>query len=135
MKDGESITLVICQCFCLQFMFFTFPSKYHTIHFVHWFIRRHAGLRWVLFFQDTNGLLFKVQLTFFYEFIVWFWGKWMHLSPYLMLCVQAIPAALGVSATKQYHVNSLAVPRKAKEAIGGIAKLTHADGNSIVMQN
>ncbi|KAI8531392.1 hypothetical protein RHMOL_Rhmol11G0132800 [Rhododendron molle] len=64
---------------------------------------RHAGLRWVLFFQDTNGLLFK-----------------------------AIPAALGVSATKQYHVNSLAVPRKAKEAIGGIAKLTHADGNSIV---
>lgn len=43
--------------------------------------------------------------------------------------VQAIPASLGVSATKQYHVNSLAVPRKAKEAIGGITKLTHADGN------
>ncbi|MCE3050487.1 hypothetical protein HAX54_047327 [Datura stramonium] len=58
-----------------------------------------AGLRWVLFFQDTNGLLFK-----------------------------AIPAALGVSTTKQYHVNSLAVPRKAKEAIGGITKLTHKDG-------
>ncbi|KAG5525132.1 hypothetical protein RHGRI_031715 [Rhododendron griersonianum] len=65
---------------------------------------RHAGLRWVLFFQDTNGLLFK-----------------------------AIPAALGVSATKQYHVNSLAVPRKAKEAIGGIAKLTHADGRTMVI--
>lgn len=63
-----------------------------------------AGLRWVLFFQDTNGLLFK-----------------------------AIPAALGVSATKQYHVNSLAVPRKAKEAIGGITKLTHADGRSMVI--
>ncbi|GLT55194.1 hypothetical protein SLA2020_283370 [Shorea laevis] len=58
-----------------------------------------AGLRWVLFFQDTNGLLFK-----------------------------AIPAALGVSAARQYHVNSLAVRRKAKEAIGGITKLTHADG-------
>jgi len=43
--------------------------------------------------------------------------------------VQAIPASLGVSATKQYHVNSLAVPRKAKEAIGGISKLTHVDGN------
>lgn len=41
---------------------------------------------------------------------------------------QAIPAALGVSAIKQYHVNSLAVPRKAKEAIGGITKLTHKDG-------
>ncbi|MED6119840.1 universal stress protein [Stylosanthes scabra] len=63
-----------------------------------------AGLKWVLFFQDTNGLLFK-----------------------------AIPSALGVSATKQYHVNSLAVPRKAKEAIGGIAKLTHTDGRSMVI--
>ncbi|KAK3043699.1 hypothetical protein RJ639_000115 [Escallonia herrerae] len=63
-----------------------------------------AGLRWVLFFQDTNGLLFK-----------------------------AIPAALGVSATKKYHVNSLAVPRKAKEAIGGITKLTHADGRTMVI--
>lgn len=63
-----------------------------------------AGLRWVLFFQDTNGLLFK-----------------------------AIPAALGVSAIKQYHVNSLAVPRKAKEAIGGITKLTHADGRTMVI--
>ncbi|MED6123477.1 universal stress protein [Stylosanthes scabra] len=63
-----------------------------------------AGLKWVLFFQDTNGLLFK-----------------------------AIPSALGVSSTKQYHVNSLAVPRKAKEAIGGIAKLTHSDGRSMVI--
>ncbi|KAG9129303.1 hypothetical protein Leryth_015682 [Lithospermum erythrorhizon] len=63
-----------------------------------------AGLKWVLFFQDTNGLLFK-----------------------------AIPAALGVSATKQYHVNSLAVNRKAKEAIGGITRLTHKDGRSMVI--
>ncbi|XP_019175123.1 PREDICTED: UDP-sugar pyrophosphorylase [Ipomoea nil] len=63
-----------------------------------------AGLRWVLFFQDTNGLLFK-----------------------------AIPASLGVSATKQYNVNSLAVPRKAKEAIGGITKLTHKDGRTMVI--
>ncbi|KAL9359118.1 hypothetical protein Peur_047241 [Populus x canadensis] len=63
-----------------------------------------AGLRWVLFFQDTNGLLFK-----------------------------AIPASIGVSATKGYHVNSLAVPRKAKEAIGGITKLTHSDGRSMVI--
>ncbi|CAM8889757.1 unnamed protein product [Rhodiola kirilowii] len=65
---------------------------------------RDEGKRWVLFFQDTNGLLFN-----------------------------AIPAALGVSATKQYHVNSLAVPRKAKEAIGGITKLTHADGRTMVI--
>ncbi|KAK6939932.1 UDPGP family [Dillenia turbinata] len=63
-----------------------------------------AGLKWVLFFQDTNGLLFK-----------------------------AIPASLGVSSIRKFHVNSLAVPRKAKEAIGGIAKLTHADGRSMVI--
>ncbi|GJX72819.1 hypothetical protein Tco_0311414 [Tanacetum coccineum] len=30
-----------------------------------------------------------------------------------------------VSASKEYHVNSLAVPRKAKEANGGITNLTH----------
>ncbi|XP_073116957.1 UDP-sugar pyrophosphorylase [Elaeis guineensis] len=65
---------------------------------------QNAGRRWVLFFQDTNGLLFK-----------------------------AIPAALGVSSTKGYHVNSLAVPRKAKEAIGGITKLTHSDGRTMVI--
>ncbi|KAJ7965490.1 UDP-sugar pyrophosphorylase [Quillaja saponaria] len=65
---------------------------------------RDAGLRWVLFFQDTNGLLFK-----------------------------AIPASLGVSSTKQYHVNSLAVPRRAKEAIGGITRLTHSDGRTMVI--
>ncbi|XP_044475492.1 UDP-sugar pyrophosphorylase-like [Mangifera indica] len=63
-----------------------------------------TGVRWILFFQDTNALLFK-----------------------------GIPASLGVSATKQLHVNSLAVPRKAKEAIGGITKLTHADGRSVVI--
>ncbi|OMO91211.1 UTP--glucose-1-phosphate uridylyltransferase [Corchorus capsularis] len=67
-------------------------------------IWRDAGLRWVLFFQDTNGLLFK-----------------------------AIPASLGVSAIKQYEVNSLAVQRKAKEAIGGITRLTHKDGRSMVI--
>ncbi|CAN6162833.1 unnamed protein product [Urochloa humidicola] len=60
--------------------------------------------KWVLFFQDTNGLLFN-----------------------------AIPSALGVSATKGYNVNSLAVPRKAKEAIGGITKLTHVDGRTMVI--
>ncbi|XP_044963067.1 UDP-sugar pyrophosphorylase-like isoform X1 [Hordeum vulgare subsp. vulgare] len=45
----------------------------------------------------------------------------------------AIPSALGVSATKGYNVNSLAVPRKAKEAIGGITKLTHVDGRTMVI--
>ncbi|KAH9307627.1 hypothetical protein KI387_035538, partial [Taxus chinensis] len=63
-----------------------------------------SGRKWVLFFQDTNGLLFK-----------------------------GIPAALGVSASKDFYVNSLAVPRKAKEAIGGIAQLTHSDGRRMVI--
>ncbi|KAF6133923.1 hypothetical protein GIB67_040687 [Kingdonia uniflora] len=63
-----------------------------------------SGLKWVLFFQDTNGLLFK-----------------------------AIPASLGVSSEKRYDVNSLAVSRKAKEAIGGITKLTHTDGRTMVI--
>ncbi|ONK79525.1 uncharacterized protein A4U43_C01F7240 [Asparagus officinalis] len=65
---------------------------------------KNSGVKWVLFFQDTNGLLFK-----------------------------AIPASLGVSSIKGYHVNSLSVPRKAKEAIGGITKLTHADGRTMVI--
>lgn len=63
-----------------------------------------AGRKWVVFFQDTNGLLFK-----------------------------AIPSALGVSAVKGYNVNSLAVPRKAKETIGGITKLTHVDDRTMVI--
>ncbi|PRQ43648.1 putative nucleotidyltransferase [Rosa chinensis] len=44
-----------------------------------------------------------------------------------LFVLYAIPGSLGVSATRQYHFNSLAVPRKAKEAIGGITRLTHAD--------
>nr|GEY13931.1 UDP-sugar pyrophosphorylase-like [Tanacetum cinerariifolium] len=59
---------------------------------------KDAGLRWVLLFQDTNGIIFK-----------------------------GIPSILGVSASKEYHVNSLAVPRKAKEANGGITNLTRTD--------
>lgn len=64
---------------------------------------KDAGLKWVLFFQDTNGLIFK-----------------------------AIPASLGVSSTKDYHVNSLAIHRKAKEANGGITKLSR-NGKSMVI--
>eukprot|EP00250_Pteridium_aquilinum_P006680 c16546_g1_i1 orf=347-2179(-) len=62
------------------------------------------NISWVLFFQDTNGLLFK-----------------------------AIAPSLGVSAVKDLDVNSLAVPRKAKEAIGGICRLTHENGRQMVI--
>jgi UDP-sugar pyrophosphorylase len=63
-----------------------------------------AGRRWVVFFQDTNALVFK-----------------------------AIPAALGVSQRSGFDVNSLCVPRKAKEAIGAITRLTRADGSAMTV--
>lgn len=56
---------------------------------------RAEGLEWVCFFQDTNAQVFRGML-----------------------------AALGVSRDRGYDLNSIAVPRKAKEAIGAIAKLT-----------
>ncbi|KAF6135807.1 hypothetical protein GIB67_028126 [Kingdonia uniflora] len=46
---------------------------------------------------------------------------------------KAIPASLGVSTEKQCDVNSLAVSRKAKEAIGRITKLTYTDGRTMVI--
>lgn len=56
------------------------------------------------FFQDTNALVFRALL-----------------------------ASLGVSARHDYDVNSLAVPRKAKEAIGAIALLQHKDGSAMTI--
>lgn len=39
------------------------PQMEHVIiFFVCHNFRHDAGLKWVLFFQDTNGLLFKVNL-------------------------------------------------------------------------
>ncbi|GMH33977.1 hypothetical protein BSKO_01811 [Bryopsis sp. KO-2023] len=61
---------------------------------------KENGIKWVCFFQDTNALVFRGLLP-----------------------------ALGVSATEDYDMNSLAVPRKAKEAIGAISRLTReSDG-------
>lgn len=60
---------------------------------------RQDGFRWLCFFQDTNGQVFTSLLS-----------------------------AIGVSATHDYDVNSLAVPRRAKEAIGAITRLKGQDG-------
>lgn len=57
------------------------------------------GMEWVIFFQDTNGLAFHT-----------------------------LPLALGVSKSRDLVMNSIAVPRKAKQAIGGIAKLVNDNG-------
>ena len=61
-----------------------------------------AGRRWVIFFQDTNGLVFH-----------------------------ALPAALGESIRHELAVNSLTVPRRAGEAAGAIVRLKYADGRVI----
>merc|ERR1719330_416737 len=61
-------------------------------------------MRWLVFFQDTNGLFFRGVL-----------------------------ATLGVSAEKGFAMNSISVPRKAKDAMGAIVKLLREDGTSITM--
>ena len=63
-----------------------------------------AGLEYVAFFQDTNGLNF---LT--------------------------LEALLGVSERLGLEVNSLAVPRVAKQAVGAITRLTHTDGRVVTV--
>jgi len=62
------------------------------------------GVKWVVFFQDTNSLVFRV-----------------------------IPGALGVSKSMNLEFNSLCVPRKAKEAVGAISLLTHTDGRKMTI--
>jgi len=62
------------------------------------------GRTHVIFFQDTNALCFLVSV-----------------------------AALGVSIQRKFEVNSVAVPRKAKDAVGAITKLDKADGSSMTI--
>lgn len=63
-----------------------------------------AGIKWCYFFQDTNGLL-----------------------------LYALSATLGVSVSLDLQVNSVAIPRFAKQDIGAIAKLVHSDGREITV--
>jgi len=56
--------------------------------------KQTLGIKWLVLFQDTNGLAFHT-----------------------------LPLMLGVSTKLNLIMNSLTVPRKAKQAIGGIAKL------------
>lgn len=70
----------------------------HALLYEHGIIRNWVdkGINWVTFFQDTNGLGFHT-----------------------------LPLALGVSVEKNLIMNSLGIPRKAKQAVGAIAKLTN----------
>jgi UDP-sugar pyrophosphorylase len=56
-----------------------------------------SGKSWVVFFQDTNGMVFR-----------------------------ALPAALGVSKSMGLSVNSFTVPRRPGEAVGAICRLEGA---------
>ncbi len=58
---------------------------------------KKLGIKYIVFFQDTNGLAFHT-----------------------------LPLMLGVSEKRGFIMNSLCVPRKAKQAIGGIAKLKNS---------
>lgn len=87
---------------------FTIQTKPHGHGDVHMLLHhlgiakkwRQDGFKWICFFQDTNGQVFTSLLS-----------------------------AIGVSVTHDYDVNSLAVPRKAKEAIGAITRLKGQDGS------
>ena len=60
------------------------------------------GRRYLMFFQDTNGLVFR-----------------------------AAPAAFGVSASRGFAVNSITVPRRPGEAVGAICRLDAKDGRGL----
>lgn len=91
---------------------FTVQTKPHGHGDVHMLLHtfgladkwQREGFKWVCFFQDTNAQVFHGLLP-----------------------------ALGVSAAYDYDMNSLAVPRKAKEAIGAITRLRRSDGSSITI--
>ena len=96
LKDNEaSIALSDSDPFKVQ-------TKPHGHGDIHELLYRHEvakkwqadGLKWLVLFQDTNGLAFHT-----------------------------LPLMLGVSSKLDLIMNSLAVPRKAKQAIGGIAQL------------
>lgn len=55
-------------------------------------------IKWILFFQDTNGVVFR-----------------------------GLPASLGVSKENGFAMNSITVPRRPGEAVGGIATLVNGD--------
>jgi UDP-sugar pyrophosphorylase len=63
-----------------------------------------SGIEWITFFQDTNALAFFT-----------------------------LPAMLGVSVEMGLEVNSLAVPRVAKQSVGALAKLTQKDGREMTI--
>ncbi|EGR28427.1 hypothetical protein IMG5_175820 [Ichthyophthirius multifiliis] len=85
-------------------------TKPHGHGDVHTLLHQHKltekwlkqGKKWVIFFQDTNPLVFR-----------------------------SLPSVLGVSKSKNLEVNSITVPRKPGEAVGAICKLVGKDNFSL----
>lgn len=94
-----------------QYVIETKPSGHGAVHtLLHnsktisdW---KTKGKKYVVFFQDTNALIFNV-----------------------------IPSALGVSEKDGLMVNSITVPRKPGEAVGAICKLTDQTNNKSITVN
>ena len=113
------------------------------------------GFKWVCFFQDTNGLVFRALPAAIggrqrgrvlppAACLASVACRTPELGPApcrpgllqtLGLCLSVcwlhdagLARPAGVSEAHDFDVNSLAVPRKAKEAIGAITKLTYPDG-------
>lgn len=64
------------------------------------------GKKWVVFFQDTNILVFN-----------------------------CLPSAIGVSKKNGYVINSITIPRKPGDNLGGICKLTDNSNNKSITLN
>jgi UDP-sugar pyrophosphorylase len=98
--------------FALQSESFLIDTKPHGHGDIHTLLHQHGvaqrwlniGKRWVIFFQDTNALAFN-----------------------------SFPSALGVSQKNKFVINTITIPRKPGEAVGGICKLTDNEGKSITL--
>eukprot|EP00357_Protocruzia_adherens_P032447 CAMPEP_0115010868 /NCGR_PEP_ID=MMETSP0216-20121206/23605_1 /TAXON_ID=223996 /ORGANISM="Protocruzia adherens, Strain Boccale" /LENGTH=578 /DNA_ID=CAMNT_0002379231 /DNA_START=194 /DNA_END=1930 /DNA_ORIENTATION=+ len=83
---------------------FTLETKPHGHGDVHTLLHQHEvvstwkeqGKKWIMFFQDTNALVFK-----------------------------AIPALTGISTRRNFAMNTITIPRMPGEACGAICSLTH----------
>ena len=64
------------------------------------------NIKWICFIQDTNGLVFR-----------------------------SIPAALGISSKENFVVNSLTVPRRPGEPVGGICGMVHESSGKTLTIN
>eukprot|EP01033_Poteriospumella_lacustris_P011483 gene11484-8171_t len=102
MKQGKVPALLSNQAHMAMTSPYDMDSKPHGHGDVHSLMHltgtakdwQEKGVQWVIFFQDTNGLSFT-----------------------------PLPAMLGVSVTMELDVNSMAVPRFAKQAVGAITRL------------